>query len=178
MMYVMRSMRGLASAALLFSATIAPVAAAQPPGFPDLSGFSDVTSSFTTPGGHGNPGVNFSTADGVNCGFGKPPQVTPDSQLVQCFGTLPGVQNLPITNGNTQGACDLGGAQVAGGPGDVWHYKGNCPAPSGNKILNPGQKVYYGNITCGVAPGGVTACQSTANGEHGFILQPSGSSAF
>jgi hypothetical protein len=178
MMYIDETMRAVACAAVLFVAAVAPIAFAQPPGFPDLSGFADVTSSYRTPGGHGPPGVNFSTADGVNCGFGVPAQVTPDSQFVQCFGTLPGIQNLPITSGSsTQGDCDLGEAQV-GESGVIGHYKGRCPAPGGNRILNPGQKVFYGNITCGVAPGGVTACLDTANGEHGFVLQPSGSWTF
>ena len=39
------------------------------PGFPDLNGFADVTSSYTIPNGRGNPSVMFSTPAGLSCGL-------------------------------------------------------------------------------------------------------------
>jgi hypothetical protein len=157
-------------------AAVAPAASAQPPGFPDINNFADVTSSYMIPGGRGDPGVLFSTPDGLSCGFAAPQSVTADNPPAHCDGFLPGVSGLPVAN-DQAGDCDIGRATTD--PPEIWHHRSSCNPPSaGNKILNPGQKVTYGHITCGVAPGGVTACLDTANGEHGFVLQPSGSSAF
>ncbi|MFZ2239161.1 MAG: hypothetical protein WAV90_06400 [Gordonia amarae] len=65
------------------------------------------------------------------------------------------------------------------GSAAILHYKGNCSNQfGGNKVLNPGQKVSYGNITCGVVGGGITACLDSSNGTHGFVLDPAGSWAF
>lgn len=159
---------------IVSAAVITPAASAQPPGFPDINNFADVTNTFTQHGGRGTVGVKFATPDGLSCGLGMPSSVTSDNQLVQCNGPLPGI------DGASNGTCDLGYAQAPpSGPGAVSHSDGNCPSgPPDLPILNPGQKVSYGNIACGVAPGGVTACINTSNGEHGFVLQPSGSWSF
>lgn len=164
----------ITTAVILAGAAVAPLASAQPPGFPDLSGFTDVTADFAG-NQRGETVVGFSPDGLINCGF--------DSQRVTCAGPMPGLQGMPIANGNTQGNCDEGSATAgvpAGGGGQIRHNKfnGQCPDESDVKILKPGQKVSYGNITCGVAPGGVTACIDTFSGEHGFVLQPSGSWSF
>lgn len=154
---------------------VPPVASAQPPGFPDMSGFADVTNDYIVDSGRGSIGVQFSTPDGIDCGFGTPKNVTHDSQLVTCNGVIPGLSNFPHTG--TQGPCDGGVVTVSKLPGQILHYGVGCGG-GGNKVLNPGQKVTYGFVTCGVAEGGVTACIDTDSGNHGFILSPSGSSVF
>lgn len=166
------SMVAVSAAAVISMIVVPGCASAQPQagGAPDMSGFADVTNDFSGPGAR-NAGTIalFSTPDGLSCGASL------DGGLAHCTGALPGVANLPI-GGSTQGSCDLGLAQVtSGGTAFINHYKGNCPAPSGLKVLSPGQKLSGGGITCGVADGGVTACVS---GPHGFVLQPSGSSSF
>jgi hypothetical protein len=179
MMYIMRSMRAVACAVILFVAAVAPIASAQPPGFPDLSGFADMTAAFTTHENRGGaPGVNFSTPDGLTCGFPTPPNPGPDSQMVSCDGPFPGLASIPVSNAS-QGACDLGSVNaLAGTPSQINHFRGPCPSPPGRQVLNPGQKVSSGNVTCGVAGGNITACINTGEGEHGFVLQPSGSWTF
>ncbi len=147
-------------------------AAATPAGFPDLSGYTDVTQDFASSNGRGE---TFAPSDGVECGLGMPP--LPSQSLgASCWGTLPGLQNIPLDS-NTKGDCDLGA--IGSNPRGISHYRGPCPAPTGAKVLQPGQKVSYRTITCGVAPGGVTACLDTTDGqEHGFVLDPAGSWTF
>src|SRR5699024_1408578 len=88
--------KALTIAAVAPTILTSSVACAQPPGFPDMSGYADVTNDFAHNDGRGT-GVRFSTPDGgFSCGFGMPVKVTPDSQLVTCNGQLPGVANLPI----------------------------------------------------------------------------------
>jgi len=50
--------------------------------------------------------------------------------------------------------------------------------PDRAPLLAPAQKVSLGSTTCGVAPGGVTACIDSTDGGHGFVLQPTGSWVF
>jgi hypothetical protein len=38
--------------------------------------------------------------------------------------------------------------------------------------------VSYGNVTCAVGADQLVACQDTSLGHHGFVLSPSGSTAF
>ncbi|MDT5148253.1 MAG: hypothetical protein QOC58_2898, partial [Mycobacterium sp.] len=50
--------------------------------------------------------------------------------------------------------------------------------PSGGKALSAGQKVSYLNVTCAVGADDLVACLDSTSGEHGFVLQRSGSWAF
>lgn len=160
---------------LVIACALCPTATAQPPGFPDLSGYADVTQDFTSSNGREKV-VTFAPADGVQCGFGMPAELAPGRQAVNCYGTLPGLQNIPI-GGSANGDCDLG--TVRTGPSSILHYRGRCSGPTGAKVLQLGQKVSYGYITCGVAPGGITACLDTTDGQdHGFVLDPAGSWTF
>jgi len=51
-------------------------------------------------------------------------------------------------------------------------------APSGSKALNAGQKLSYLNVTCAVGNDNLVACLDATSGDHGFVLQRSGSWAF
>jgi len=158
-----------ATSALIVLAAVPGCASAQPAAFPDLGPLVDVTQGYlgTGPRNAGTIAL-FSTPDGLHCGL--------TGTSAQCQGPLPGVQNVPISpSGSAQGDCDLGGAQASGSGASINHYKGPCPAAPGVKLLDVGQKITQGTTTCGVLAGGVTACTT---GPHGFVLQPSGSTAF
>jgi hypothetical protein len=162
-------------AALVLAMSAPGTASAQPPGFPDLSGLADVTDQYLGPAVR-NPGPVslFSTRTGLNCSISNA-----DNGLAHCTGALPGIAGIPAAPGT--GACNLGLAQVfAGSPATISHYKGNCPStPPVSRVLSPGEKVFAGGTTCGVTALGVLACvNSENNSTHGFVLQPSGSSAF
>lgn len=49
------------------------IASAEPPGFPDLNGFSEApVASYTMGWDRGSKTIGFSTANGVDCNFGAP----------------------------------------------------------------------------------------------------------
>ena len=50
--------------------------------------------------------------------------------------------------------------------------------PVAGKPLAAGQKVSYLNVTCVVGTDNLLACLDTTSGDHGFVLQRSGSWAF
>jgi hypothetical protein len=163
-------MRSLATTSVVVALTIssASCAAAQPShDFPDLSGLVDVTPSLlgTTPRDAGGFTFSVPVADpdhGFTCHA--------SSGGADCSGVLPGLASVPL-QGPMQGPCDRGDV-ATGNP--LRHYHGVCEGP-GSKMLHPGQKATLGPVTCGVLPGDVTAC---TNGEHGFVLQQSGSFSF
>ena len=46
------------------------------------------------------------------------------------------------------------------------------------RLMGSGQKVSFLNVTCAVGDDRLVACLETFNGEHGFVLRPSGSVFF
>jgi hypothetical protein len=53
-----------------------------------------------------------------------------------------------------------------------------APLPAGGKPLGTGQKLTYLNVTCAVGADNLVACLDTTSGDHGFVVQRSGSWAF
>lgn len=151
------------------------IASAEPPGFPDLNGFSEApAASYTMGWDRGSKTIGFSTANGVDCNFGAPKNPNGDNQEISCWGPLPGLQDVPVHGGDS-GPCDFGTVNQRG----IAHTKGACKdASPGRKILNPGQKVSYGNVTCAAGDDGLIACIERVSPERGFVLQPSGSFVF
>lgn len=150
------------------------VASAEPPGFPDLGAFAEVsTDSYIVMGSRGMKSINFSTSEGVNCGFSAPPNPNGNNQLISCDGPLPGLQDIPI-EGSGSGQCDVGTVNTLA----IAHYKGACDSRPNRKILNPGQKVSYGNVTCAVGSDKLIACIERVGAGRGFVLQSSGSFVF
>lgn len=166
-MTIRRMLRGgsVVGAVVALAVSVPGCASAQPPAFPDLSGLADVTSDHVLNNPRGQAGFIFSTADGFGCSGG--------ANSVSCNGTMPGMDGIAKVSGT--GPCDIGEARADSTFVRLQHYMAACPAPANGNILNPGQKVSQGSTTCGVLPGGVTACTV---GPHGFVLQPSGSSSF
>ncbi|WP_075232472.1 hypothetical protein [Mycobacterium colombiense] len=161
------------SAVVCMSCTAAPRhAAAQPPGFPDLSGFAPVPAdNYIEVPPKGLRYVHFSTPYNIQCWFeaGEPVPVW-QSQDINCLGDMP--------DGNP---CTVGKATGAGsGPAYVINRTDDkCGAPyTHGAMLNIGQKVNYRDATCAVGADHLVACLDTSSGQHGFVLKPAGSVAF
>ena len=185
-----RALGGLALAAISAMAAPAPQAGAQPPpGFPNLDGFTSVPADgyATTSQPGAPPRIRFSVTPTLVCDFygGTAPPPQP-SQDIKCNGDMPGMDDFPIAGGGRTkpGDC-VEGAVTFNGPGyglSRMSYAGcggNPPTlPSAGKPLGAGQKVSYLNVTCAVGPDNLVACLDTTSGDHGFVLQRSGSWAF
>lgn len=167
----------------------APHAAAQPPpGFPNLDGFTAVPADgyvSTGPAGT-SPRISFSAPYALVCDFyGGPPPAPQPSQDIKCKGDMSGMDDVPIPGGRPRpGDCVVGSVDFKG-PGyqlSRMSYSGcdgNPPAvSSGAKLLAAGQKLTYLNVTCAVGTDDLVACLDTTSGDHGFVLQRSGSRAF
>lgn len=179
---------GLALAASAIAAG-APYAAAQPPpGFPNLDAFTAVPAdgylSAVAPGMA--PRISFSAPFAVVCDFyGGPPPAPQPSQDIKCKGDMPGMDDVPVPGGRPRpGDCVVGSVDFKG-PGyqlsrmSYGGCDGNAPAlPSGARVLGAGQKLTYLNVTCAVGADNLVACLDTTSGEHGFVVQRSGSRAF
>ncbi|OBK49779.1 hypothetical protein [Mycobacterium sp. 1081908.1] len=177
------------AAASAIAATAVPRAAADPPPrFPDLSRFTAVpVDGYATPSQGGTPRISFSVTPTLVCDFyGGPAPAPQPSQDIKCSGDAPGMDDVPFPGGghSKPGDCVVGAVNFKG-PGyelSRMTYSGcdgNPPAlTSGGKPLAPGAKLTYLNVTCAVDAGNVVACLDTTSGDHGFVLQPSGSWAF
>jgi len=188
-----RTLRALGGAALAAASAIAtpasPAGAAPPPGFPNLDGFTAVPADgyLTTAGQGSSPRVSFAATPTLVCDFygGTAPAPQP-SQDIKCSGDMPGMDDVPFPGGGhpKPGDCLVGTVSFKG-PGyqlSRMYYggcAGNPPAlPSGGKPLAAGQKLSYLNVTCAVGADDLVACLDTTSGDHGFVLQRSGSWAF
>jgi hypothetical protein len=147
-------------------------AAAQPPGFPDLDNFSPVAiDGFLAEPGRGPRFANFSTPYNIQCWFnaGEPVAVW-HSRDINCRGDMP------------DGSPCVVGSAGAAGPGPAYSITrtgDQCGAPfTRGTLLSVGQKVSVPNATCAVGPDRLVACLDTTEGQHGFVLKPSGSTAF
>jgi hypothetical protein len=190
-----RILTAAAMVTVLASGTPAPQATAQPPGFPDLNSFAPVPADTyitkKTKGSSDLSTIDFSTPYNVGCTISasQDPNTAP-SQYTACNGDVPGLDNLPLNSATgsspSPGDCIEGQVAPQGmGPSySLNHYfEGGCNgAPVrpgyGGKPLGAGQKITFKNVTCAVGPNKLIACLDTTSGEHGFLLQPSGSTAF
>jgi hypothetical protein len=185
----MRAIGGLTLAAASAIAAPAPQSAAlPPPGFPNLDVFTSVPADgyvTTSPQG-ASPRVSFSATPTLVCDFygGTAPPPQP-SQDIKCSGDMPGIDDVPIPGGRSRpGDCVVGSVNYKG-PGyelSRMSYAGCDGSPptltSGGKSLGAGQKLSYLNVTCAVGADSLVACLDITSGDHGFVLQRSGSWAF
>jgi hypothetical protein len=156
-----------------------PMSAAAPAGFPDLNAFTPVDTNIYIVGNPRSATIGFVAPGGVACTwrYSSDPH---DHDAVKCSGDIPGVPASASDNGN--GGCAQ--VEVAGypasrtGPYVFTRSGGACP-PSDSSLLplNVGQKLSATNVTCVVGANDLTACIDTIE-NHGFVLQPSGSSVF
>lgn len=185
----MRALAGLTLAAAAAVAWPAPQAAPQPPpGFPNLDSFTSVpTGGYVTNSGPGtSTRISFSAPYPLVCDFyGGPAPAPQPSQDIKCSGDMPGMNDVPIPGGHPRpGDCVVGSVSYKG-PGyqlsrmSYGGCDGNPPKlPSDGKLLGAGQKLSYLNVTCAVGADDLVACLDTTSGDHGFVLQRSGSWAF
>ncbi|WP_046296417.1 hypothetical protein [Mycolicibacter arupensis] len=180
----MRLLVGAAAAAGgLFLAAPGSPAQAQPAGFPNFDDFATVPVDNYISTGPKGPGrwVNFSTPYNVACQFDAidPPAGT--SQAIMCDGDMPGLANAPLGSGApVPDGCVIGTVRSQGAAGLRLNRE---PATCGRQFSNGaflgvGQKLSYGNVTCAVGNDQLVACLDTSLGQHGFVLSPSGSTAF
>ncbi len=186
----MRALGGLTLAAASAIAAPAPQAGAEPPpGFPSLDSFTAVPAdgyAATSRQGSGSR-ISFSASPTLVCDFygGTAPPPQP-SQDIKCNGDMPGMDDVPFPGGGhpKPGDCVVGAVNFKGPGYELSRMSyGGCegsppPLPSGGKSLGAGQKVSYLNVTCAVGADGLVACLDTTSGDHGFVLQRSGSWAF
>jgi hypothetical protein len=184
-----RALVGLTLATACAIALPAAHAPAQPPpGFPNLDGFTPVPADgYATSSGPTTPArISFAASSTLECDFyGGPAPAPQPSQDIKCSGDMPGMDDIPVPGGHPRpGDCVVGAVNYKG-PGyqlTRMSYAGcdGNPAtpPSGGKTLAAGQKLSYLNVTCAVGADDLVACLDTTSGEHGFVLQRSGSWAF
>lgn len=184
-----RVLGGLTLAAASAIAVAAPPAGAlPPPGFPNLDAFTPVPADgYLAAGAAGSsPRVSFSAGSALVCDFyGGPPPVPQPSQDIKCKGDMSGLDDVPFPGGRPRpGDCVVGSVDFKG-PGyqlSRMSYAGcdgnPAPLPAGGKSLGAGQKLTYLNVTCAVGADDLVACLDTTSGDHGFVIQRSGSWAF
>lgn len=184
-----RVLGGLTLAAASAIAVAAPPAGAlPPPGFPNLDAFTPVPADgYIGAGAPGSsPRVSFSAGSALVCDFyGGPPPVPQPSQDIKCKGDMSGLDDVPFPGGRPRpGDCVVGSVDFKG-PGyqlSRMSYAGcdgnPAPLPAGGKSLGAGQKLTYLNVTCAVGADDLVACLDTTSGDHGFVVQRSGSWAF
>jgi hypothetical protein len=149
------------------------IAAAQPPEFPNLNLFIPIDPTPYIGGGLGAPSINFhfATPDGVLCRWQY--STSPSAYVdVRCSGNIPGIPDDSGPGCAQLGATGVHGAYV------FTRGMGDCP-PFADwlRLLDVGQSVTAGNVTCVVGTGNLTACVDRVH-NRGFVLQPSGSWVF
>ena len=159
--------------AVLLAPVLAPRASALPPGFPDLGGFAAVPAEQYfggTPGENAAPMLDFSTPFNITCSF-RTDGGGRSSQYLRCKGRM----------ADSADPCAFGEIfwESSKDSYDRSWSGSDCANPfSYAKLLSPGQKVSFLNVTCAVGDDRLVACLDTYNGEHGFFLQPSSSRFF
>ncbi|MEZ0383689.1 MULTISPECIES: hypothetical protein [Mycobacteriaceae] len=183
--FVRRITQALAVAGMVAGlvATAGSPALAQPAGFPDLDTFSPAPiEDYITTGPKG-PGrwVNFSTPYNIACQFDATEPPAGSSQAIMCDGDMPGMANAPLSSGApVADGCVIGTVRSQGAAGlRLNRESASCGRQFSNgAFLGVGQKLSYGNVTCAVGADQLVACLDTSLGHHGFVLRPSGSTAF
>ncbi|OBI05973.1 hypothetical protein A5714_23880 [Mycobacterium sp. E2462] len=188
----MRALGGAALAAASALTGLAPQAGAQPPpAFPNLDTFTAMPAEgYLVTGQQTAPRIGFtvpSTASSaIVCDFygGPSPAPQPSADL-KCRGDIPGLDDVPVPGGRARPGDCLVGAVDYKGPGYQLSRmsEGGCDGSAatpqtGAKALGAGQKVSYLSVTCAVGADSLVACLDTTSGDHGFVLQRSGSWAF
>jgi len=167
--------------------TLAPVptAAAAPPNFPDLNGFQAVNADdYSAEHGYATEGVRFATPDGVHCSLSH--NTRGSESVASCRGELPGAGGATGILATSYvptvwQQVDLSQPEMYLEMED--HGLRDVPVdPASFRVLPAGSKISYANITCVVGDNQLTACIITSSSpglvDHGFVLQPGGSSTF
>jgi hypothetical protein len=174
----------LAAVGVVLGAVFAPsIAAATPPGFPDVNAFAPVDPRphiyNILSGDHmqdvSDVRVRFATPYGVACLWSYATSETVYSNM-ECIGNIPGIPDSVPDNGGL--GCARAG-QLSGWSNEIAldRHWGSCPPFLPIASLDVGQKIETGNTTCVVGDDSLIACIDPAH-DRGFVLQPSGSWVF
>ena len=175
----------MSAALIALTGVVMPTAAADPPGFPDMSGFSEANfKDFQTYSAYSTTGVQFVTPGGYRCRMTYTFKAS--VRRTECWGSLPGTSHNHVAVVDSLSKAEFNDVDLAAMEsyqyidGDGWHDGTVSPdayhsLPSHSKINRdetPGQM-------CGV-DGAMTACELlTWDGKpHGFVLRPEGSWTF
>ena len=165
----------LAAAGLGFGLAGPDTATATPLGFPDLNAFQPVDPTGYTASARAGGAAYFVTPDGLQCTLPNPPK--PGEHVsASCSGPLP---SLPAGAAVATDGCSQVAAPTSL-PTDLNPYTfeqgTGCPILT-SPLLDVGQKITKGDITCVVGADRLTACiDPTLN--RGFVLQTAGSWTF
>lgn len=144
------------------------IASAAPPGFPDVNAFSPVDANAYTISKPDSTFIGFVTTRGVSCTWGYSSDPNAHGP-VECSGNILGIPDSAPDGGTT-------GCAAASSNAVITKHGGACPPFSSSlTTLNGGQKLTAVNVTCVVGADGLTAC---IDGDHGIVLQSSGSWTF
>lgn len=135
---------------------IAP-AGAQPPGMPDLRGYTTVS---TYPFAMGNE-VYFQTPDGLLCA------IQPDRGAAGCDGRLPGT---PGEVNEIVLAADMSARGLRATGNHAFVKSTGDAAP----VLREGQKIVFGDFECAVGAGSFTACTKGEPATQWMVVSPNG----
>lgn len=161
-----------AAAAAALGAVISPAgsptAVAAPAGFPDVNAFTPVDAKTYTISKPDSTFIGFVTTRGVSCKWAYSSDPNAHGP-VECSGNILGIPDSAPDGGP-------GGCAAASSNAPITRHGGACaPFSSQLTTLNGGQKLTAVNVTCVVGGDGLTAC---IDGDHGLVLQSSGSWTF
>ncbi|MEU9805978.1 hypothetical protein [Mycobacterium sp. NPDC050853] len=160
----------MAAVTVATAAALADVAQAEPPGFPDVSGFvSDSPADYPLPLSRStDKAVRFSTPFGHTCDMGQ-------SRFIHCYGkALPGYVDTEALQSKPCGQQVVTG----GAPSSPAYFQ---PAEihcrdAQEPVLPPGHKIEFNGELCAVGPD-FTACRDSSQPEpRGFVLRQDGNS--
>ena len=158
----------VAAAAAALAGLNSPPATGAPPGFPDVNAFNPVDAKTYTISKPDSTFIGFVTTRGVSCTWGYSSDPNAHGP-VECSGNILGIPDTAPDGGTT-------GCAAASANAPITRHGGACaPFSSSLTTLNGGQKLTAVNVTCVVGADGLTAC---IDGDHGIVLQPSGSWTF
>lgn len=142
--------------------------ASAPPGFPDMSAFTESGEQFARQLVPRVQGFAFSTPSGLICGSNAYPE--PKFEHVDCRGPMPSQGPGDWSVG--AGFLESGNIEPLASDPDFAADKRKPPA-----VLPPMHKVTSldGVAVCGVDDSGTTACRV---GDHGFVLTPTSTELF
>lgn len=165
-----RHLTMVTAAATSFVLTPANVAHAEPPGFPDVSGFVSVNpAEYPLPLSRStDKAVRFSTPFGYTCDMGQ-------GRFIHCYGKqLPGYRNQTELSDVSCGQ-QVGTGAAPERPAYFQPAEAYCSDPH-DPVLSQGHKIEFRGELCAVGPD-FTACRDNSQPEpRGFVLRQDGNS--
>lgn len=172
----------LATIAAVWTATAVAVpvtASAEPPGFLDISGFTDVSTQYIDHD-HGGNVARFFTPGGLMCEIASSGVGAYNCDGEDVPGFPANISKSPVDSSSClrQSAA---ATRATNAPRLAYFQSAVCGSNVvPERVLHPGQKIVIPatsgtTVTCAVGEGDLTACTT---GSHGFVLSPAGAWTF